>query len=812
MICIIFEGVDKMKAIIMAGGFGNRLAPLTINKPKPMVNVMGTPAMEHIINLLRQHSITEIGVTLQYMPQEIINYFRNGEDFGVNIEYFIETSPLGTAGSVKNAEDFLTEDFLVISGDALTDIDLTAAINFHKSKSATATLVLSKVDKPLDYGVVVTAADGRIERFLEKPDFSEILSDMANTGIYILNPKVLQMFPKDEFYDFGKDLFPKLLQNRESMYGYAASGYWCDIGDAEAYIRCHTDIFDKKVNLPLAASEVGGVWIEDGTTVENGANIIPPAYVCRGARIQAGATIAPYTIVGKNCDIKPGSMLEHAILWDGVVANFGTRVRRAVLCNNVTLGENSVVSENTIVGEDAKIGNGATVAPNIRIWANKTIDDGVTVKDNMVWGEIAGKRLFCDRGVCGEINIDITPEFASKLGTAFGQLISNSKNRDGLSNTKIGIAIDAHPSGDMLANAVISGLLSSGIQVYSFGEQTLPISRSAVRFYGLDGGIHLGVSGIDGKQALEIGLLNSLGANLDRNSERKLESIFMREDFVRVEPENVKYLMDVKNYKFYYLRDIVNGIKSPQFLRNIELQTKSETVGELITLILAEIEGKIPQTLGETRFTAQISENGEFITLFDKRGNRISRDAYLALCVYMTAAQTLQTGQKSCVVLPINTSDKIAKMASEAGLSVSYSKTSDAELMKEMLKCGCAEQFKLCYDGLYAAIRILDFLNERDIELDEIISKIPRFYKQEVEINCPDTSKGKVIKELIARHKDNKMEISDGVKIYKNGGWTLILPDNYKNTCRIISEGPDMETSAELCTLFEGEIRKIANS
>ncbi|MCL2837601.1 MAG: sugar phosphate nucleotidyltransferase [Oscillospiraceae bacterium] len=794
-----------MRAIIMAGGFGNRLAPLTINKPKPMVNVMGTPAMEHIINLLKAHSITEIGVTLQFMPQEIINYFKNGEDFGVNIEYFIETSPLGTAGSVKNAEEFLSDDFIVISGDAVTDIDLTAAIEFHRKKNAVATLVLSKVEKPLDYGVVVTDSDGRIERFLEKPDFSEILSDMANTGIYILNPKVLQMFPPGEFYDFGKDLFPKLLQTGEPMYGYAASGYWCDIGDTEAYIQCHTDIFDKKANLPLKAAEQNGVYVEDGVTIALEAVIKPPAYICSGANIQPGAVIAPYSVVGKGCTVKSKSFLEHAILWDNVTANYGAQVRRAVLCNNVTLGEHSIVSENTIIGENTNIGNSAIVASNIRIWANKNIDDNITVKDNMVWGQLAGKKLFCERGVCGEINVDITPEFASKLGAAFGSIMLSGAGKQRLDNTKVGIAFETHPSGDMLTNAVVAGLLSSGVQVYHFGEQALPISRSAIRFYGLDGGIHLSISKADNKQTLVIALLDHFGANITRGLERKLETAFIREDFVRCEPENIKYLMEVKNYKYYYLRDLINGIKSPQFMRNVELQTKSEMVSEHMASIFSEIEKKVSQDLGEKRFTAHISENGERITLYDKRGNRISPDGYLALCVYMQAAGK----QKGCTVLPINTSSKIVEMAQAAGLRVSYSKTSDAEFMNQMLKSGCMEQFKLCYDGLYAAVKILDFLNINNIELDEMVAKIPRFYKQEVEIDCPDTAKGKVIKELISRYKDDKMEISEGIKIYKNGGWTLILPDNYKNTCRIIADGPDMETSTELCNIFENEMTSI---
>jgi len=803
-----------MKAIIMAGGFGSRLAPLTINKPKPMVNIMGTPAMEHIIKLLRRHSITDIGVTLQFMPQEIINYFKNGEDFGVNIEYFIETSPLGTAGSVKNAEQFLgSDDFLVISADAVTDIDLTAAIEFHKSKNSVATLVLSKVDKPLDYGVVVTNSDGRIERFLEKPDFSEILSDMANTGIYILSSKVLQLFPKDEFYDFGKDLFPKLLQEGAHMFGFTASGYWCDIGDCEAYIQCHADIFDKKVKLDLNAKDFGGVLIEDGASIDSTVEILPPAYICSGAEIQTGSSIAPYTIVGRDCVVKSKTFLEHAILWNQVTANYGSTVRRAVLCDNVTLGEHSVVNENTIVGDDTMIGNSAVLSPNIRVWANKKIDDNVIVKDNLVWGQLAGKRLFCKSGVCGEINVDITPEFASKLGIAFGSLMLNSAKFGNIGDVKIGIAFETNPALYMLSNAVISGLLSSGIQVYNFGEQALPISRNAVRFYGLDGGIHFGLNTDDGKQNLMVGLLDNIGANISREKERKLETIFMREDFARCESSNVKYLMDVKNYKYYYIRDIVNNIKSTEFVRNVEIQTKSEQISELLSSLLNELGNKTSVEIGEKRFVAKISDNGERLTLFDRNGNRLSNDTYLALCVYMQIVQASRNidAANGCVVIPMNASGKIAEMANSVGLNVSYSKSSDAEFMKEMLKSGCMEQFKLCYDGLYAAIKILDFLNVNNLELEDVIQKIPKFYKTETQVACPSNAKGKVIKELIARYKDDKMEIAEGIKIYKNGGFAMIVPDNYTDICKIFVDAPNMEASAELCNIFQDEIKMLAN-
>ncbi|WP_129588641.1 nucleotidyltransferase family protein, partial [Moorella stamsii] len=219
-----------MKAIIMAGGEGSRLRPLTCKRPKPLVPVANRPVMEYCVDLLRDLGIKEVGVTLQYLPRLIEEYFGDGSDFGLHLHYFVEDKPLGTAGSVKNAASFLDETFVVVSGDALTDFDLRPAMAKHKENRALATLVLTTVDNPLEYGVVITNPDGSIRSFLEKPSWGEVFSDRVNTGIYILEPEVLELVPEGESFDFSKDLFPRLLKDKKPLYGITLSGYWCDIG------------------------------------------------------------------------------------------------------------------------------------------------------------------------------------------------------------------------------------------------------------------------------------------------------------------------------------------------------------------------------------------------------------------------------------------------------------------------------------------------------------------------------------------------------------------------------------------------------
>ena len=231
-----------MQAVVMAGGEGSRLRPLTSNLPKPMLPVANRPLMEHIVELLRKHGFTNIVVTVQFLSSMIRNYFGDGQDIGVSVSYSAEDIPLGTAGSVLNAGPLLSGPFLVISGDALTDLDLSDVVRFHRDRGAAATLVLKRMHDPLEFGIVMTAEDGRIDRFLEKPTWGQVFSDTVNTGIYVLEPEVLDLIPVGQPYDFSSELFPGMLDKGLPLYGYVLDGYWTDVGTTDAYLQAHRDV------------------------------------------------------------------------------------------------------------------------------------------------------------------------------------------------------------------------------------------------------------------------------------------------------------------------------------------------------------------------------------------------------------------------------------------------------------------------------------------------------------------------------------------------------------------------------------------
>ena len=305
-----------MRAVLMAGGSGTRLRPLTCDLPKPMVPILNRPIAEHIIDLLKRHQIYEVIATLHYLPDVLRDYFQDGGDFGVQMTYAIEEDqPLGTAGCVKNITELLDETFLVISGDSITDFDLTAAIEFHQQKQSKATLILTRVPNPIEFGVVITDTEGRINRFLEKPSTSEIFSDTVNTGTYILEPEVLDYLPENIECDFSKDLFPLLLAKNEPIYGYIAEGYWCDVGHLDAYRQAQYDGLERKVKLEVAYPEIApGLWVGANTYIDPTAKIETPAIIGNNCRIGARVKIEDGTVIGDNVTIGADAHLKRPII------------------------------------------------------------------------------------------------------------------------------------------------------------------------------------------------------------------------------------------------------------------------------------------------------------------------------------------------------------------------------------------------------------------------------------------------------------------------------------------------------------------
>ncbi len=410
-----------MKAVVMAGGEGTRLRPLTSNQPKPMVPIVGKPCIEHILELLRGHGLDDVVITLAFMPQAIRSYFGDGDSLNMNIEYSVEELPLGTAGSVRLASSLLDETFLVISGDALCDVDLGALVDRHNQSGAAVTIGLKSVDNPLEFGIVVTDEDGKVERFLEKPSWGQVFSDTINTGIYVLEPEVLKHVPVEGPYDFSKELFPLLLEMGRPIYGHVMEGYWQDIGNLDQYRQANFDALDEKVRLNVEGVQLrGNVWIGEGTDIHDVEEIEGPAFIGNHCRIARDASIGPYTVLSNGVTLRERARTVRSVIDASTHVGRSALIEGAIIGRSCDLRDHVRIQEGAAIGDEVTIGSESSIMPHVRIYPYKEVESGSQLYENLIWETRASSRLFGKDGVTGLVNVDLTPETAARLATALG--------------------------------------------------------------------------------------------------------------------------------------------------------------------------------------------------------------------------------------------------------------------------------------------------------------------------------------------------------------------------------------------------------
>jgi len=339
-----------MKAMVLAAGVGSRLDPLTRNVPKPMVPVVNKPVMSYILELLQRHGFDEIVINLHYLGDQIESYFGDGASLGVRITYIREEKLHGTAGSVKRAQEFFDGTFLVIGGDDLTDLDLTRMLKFHRDKRSLATIALSLVDDPAEYGIALLNERGRIIRFMEKPRGEAIFSNAANTGVYIFEPEIFDLIPAGQFYDFGKDLFPLLLSLRKPFYGYLTSSYWRDIGSLQEYREAHYDALQGRVAIQFPLKEVKRyVWQGQNVEIDPTAEVGYPVAIGHNCRIEAGAKVLEDSVLGDNCVVESRAVVCRSILWEGARIMQDSMIEGCVVGSGCQVKTNAAIFNGVIV-------------------------------------------------------------------------------------------------------------------------------------------------------------------------------------------------------------------------------------------------------------------------------------------------------------------------------------------------------------------------------------------------------------------------------------------------------------------------------
>lgn len=805
-----------MKAVIMAGGKGSRLRPLTCNKPKPMVPVLNKPVMEYAVELLCRHKITDIAVTLQYLPDVIKDYFGDGARLGVKLSYFAETTPLGTAGSVKNADGFLNETFLVISGDGITDYNLSEAIEFHRRKGGIVTLVMAKVQNPLEYGVVMCDENARIIRFLEKPGWGEVFSDTVNTGIYIIEPEIFKYYEKDVFFDFSKDLFPLLLQKGLPMYGYVASGYWSDIGSLEQYRQTHNDLLDGLLQAEISGRMIEeGLWVGVGTVLEQGVKIAEkPVYIGNDCIIEAGSEIGRYSVIGNNNTVRGGASLKRTILWDYNFIDREVELRGATICSHTKVQANSALFEGTVIGDSTLIGRRVTVKPHVKIWPNKVVEDNAVLTSSLIWGESHRKSLFTGSGVAGTANVEISPEMVVKLAVAHGSTISMGGH--------VVVSGDHHRLSQIIKKAFTSGLLASGLNVSDIGVTTTPITRYAVKSLHARAGIHIRMMPPPNDTRIILELLDENGINISKDMERKIENNIIQENFRRADIKSlgeiryVPQLVDayregllqtinqdlVRRCRFKVLvaYDFLNlGWFIPPLFERLGCQVTTVNTADYTPADIAATVRDNKMDLGVI-----LSSNADDVTLVTPRGDIISEDRLLTLWAYIALEQSADRE----IGVPVTAPSTIEKIAYASGGRVIRTRSHPRALM-EITRDNL---FQPLFDGIYTFLKVLEFIQATRKDLSVIIDGLPKSCLCKTEVECPWSEKGRVMRYLIEDAKNCKIELLDGIKIFTKKGWTLVLPDCEKPVFRVVCEAPTPDEAEKLAEIYSRKIEDFKSA
>src|SRR5580698_3078797 len=516
----------------MAGGEGTRLRPMTANQPKPLLPVANRPIMEHVLRLLKRHGFDETVVTVQFLAALVRNYFGDGEEFGMSLQYATEEMPLGTAGSVRNAEDALRDEpFLVISGDALTDMDLTALVRFHKEQGALVTVGLARVPNPLEFGIVITAEDGQIQRFLEKPTWGQVFSDTVNTGLYVMEPEVLAEVPPGEVVDWSGDVFPKLLKRGAPLFGYISEDYWEDVGTHESYMKAQADVLAGRVHSDIAGFEVSpGIWVAEG------------------AEVDADAVLTGPLCIGDYATIEAGAFLHRAVVHNNVYVGQGVTLRGCVIGKNTDVMRLARIEEGAVVGDECLIEPEAYLSAGVKVYPFKTIEAGAVVNTSVIWESRGQRTLFGPRGVSGLINVEVTPELAVRLASAYATMLRKGST--------VTTSRDVSRAARTLKRAVQGALNASAINVVDLEAQPLPVARFETARDHYSGGIALRTTPGD-PQSIDIIFLDERGAELSQADQRKLERVFSRQEFRRAFPGEIAELSYPPRVVESYTRELL---------------------------------------------------------------------------------------------------------------------------------------------------------------------------------------------------------------------------------------------------------------
>lgn len=826
-----------MKAIILAGGFGTRIQPLTNSNPKPMLPILNRPMMEHIIIKLRDElNIKEMAILLYFKPEVIKEYFGDGSSLGVKITYVQPDDDYGTAGAVAFAREFLDETFIIVSGDLVTDFDFKKIAKFHNKKKSKLTITLTRVENPLQFGVVIANEDDRIEKFLEKPSWGEVFSDTINTGIYIIEPEILEYIPHGENYDFAKDLFPTLMGNDIPLWGCSISGYWRDVGNPQSYRDVYQDIFRGDIKLPIKGKahkiDKGVVYLEDGVKLPNKIRINGVVVIDKGVKISEGVTLTNSSI-GINSKIKKHTEIINSVVWDNVTIGSKTKIANSIICNDTIIKDEVKASLGVIVAEKCEIGKKVLFEKDIIMWPEKIIDANSVISNNVIWGTKYKSSIFENGKVTGRTNIELSVEMSTKLAESFGSILPIG--------SKVYISRDYHKSSRMLKRAFLSGLLATGIDAIDIFNEPSNVMRHCLSNNDVvSAGVHLRQS-VQDPTNTEILLFTSDGMAIDSKIAKSIERIFFRENFRRVNQHEIGDIEEERNITERYANAVDKNLNLNIFKDNdikVAVDIMFGSTSDIYPKIMNSLSienivlnaykddkslSKLYDNIGKAQNNMEnivkamgldcgflIYPNGQKLQIVDDKGELVY-DYKALLLVLALLDKTSDKGTK--VFLPAWSPDFIKYK----NLNITRGKLSSVKAtdLKEYSLIASTDghfafnEFGINSDSVYASFKILELINKSNIKISKILKTIPNFIFKGENVPCPTQFKGTMMRKFLEDGKDKDISSIDGVKTWINEDeWILMVPDEHSEYLNIYIQAENEKSASKIFWDYNSKIEK----
>lgn len=788
-----------MKAVAVAGGEGTRIRPLTLHRPKPMVPLVNRTVLDHMVHQLQRYGVTELQLTLRYMASLIQNFFQSRPSDDIHIRHAIEDFPLGTAGSLKAAVSDWDEPFLVVSGDGLTDTDFRLLYNTHMASGADVTIALYRVNDPRDFGVVLQDQDQWVYDFVEKPRPSEERSNKVNTGIYVINPSVLDLIPEAREYDFSHDLFPAMLRQKGRIYGHVLEGYWCDIGNTDQYMQATQDILRGQVALldPLGQEIAPGIWAERNVSIHPTAVLEGPIYLGHDVQVNAHANIQGPAVIRHNAIVDSHARIEQSVIWRNSYIGPSSHIRHSIVCRQCSIRSNTHVSEGCVIGDGCVLDEGVILLPHVKLWPYKHVRSSTTVRESIIWGRQARQELFRGSAITGQTNLDLTSELAAKIGVALGSTLPKG--------AYVAVNRDTHRASRMIKRAIISGLPGAGIHVCDLGSVALPVLRHFVRRNPeMQAGVHVRVNPDDPHpQSLIVQILEEDGSNLGKAMERRVQSIFFREEFRRVGMDDLGSISYAQNFMEAYVQDFLSKVFEEQLHMvpfKLVVDYSNGPVADVMSSILERMQiDTIPLnsliqentlfqqadrmarkqaelaaivTAVQAHLGIMFDVTGEIIHLVDDQGTVLNTMQAAALFLELA----LFNHPASRVVFPGHMPEVFHTQAARYDAMVVHSK-SDMHNLMTMAGSGNVlvaldglghfifPFFHPAPDPMMAILKLLEYLALRGEPISRIMATLPAIHHKRLQVAVPWVQKSRIMERLNGLFQADRLHTLEGLKV-----------------------------------------------